>query len=1513
MSDQDDGALGCEADSDEASDRSRQNPDAPGLVVGIGGSAGAFEALKHVLSHLPADAGMAYVVVKHIDARSPGALVDSLARYCRIPVQLASDGVRVDRDRIYVTAPGMVLEIRDGTLRVTSRSGTQVRDEIDVFLSSLAEDQGSRAVGIVLSGMGSDGVAGLRSIRAHDGLAIVQSPETSLYDAMPEAAITAGVADLVLRVEDMPSALLQQASGRSDLGAREARKLAREVRCRLPAITDILRRATGHDFSRYKEGTLTRRVRRRMDMLQLRSVDDYVRTLDQHAVEAEQLFKDLLIGVSQFFRDVEAFEVLAERVIPQILDARADDIPVRIWVPGCSSGEEAYSLAMLVREQLVARASDRLVQVFATDIDIGMLAVARRGRYPLDIEQYVSTGRLDRFFLRDAHGWEVRPELREMTVFSLHNLVRDPPFSSLDLISCRNLLIYLKPDLQRRLVPMFHYALRAGGFLFLGPSEGLSAHPNLFATIDKRHRIFRRNDAVETPPLDLPHVRHRAVWGRLAPATTHPPGPPNPMALRAFERIVLEEFTPATVAIDERGEIVFVAGRTSRYLQPPPGGLSHNLFDHVRSTLRRDVRLAVEQASRASSKVTRDPVRVDIDGQPRLVRITVRPLPSLPPHGPLFAVVLEDSAAATDVMVSPPNADEPVLEQLEAELHATRSELQAAIEELETANAELRSSNEELVSTNEELQSANEEMQTSREELQSANEELETLNADLHEKAAALSEANDYLQNLLAATQIATIFLDARLCITKYTPAARGVFHLIEADVGRALEDLAPKVELGDLIADCRRVLESNEATERQVRTASGDRWFAARFLPYRRLEGTVDGVVATFVDITDLKATEAALREREAEASRRLAEFDAIFDAMSFPIIVYDAQGHPVRVNRRTREVFGIEREGTDAAGCHQLGIDLKMRTLDGQPLAPEMRASSRALRGEMVIDQLTVVADPQRGDRIVEITAIPLKDGQAITGAVLGWRDVTEKLAAERALREQQQLLHDVIDGTPTLIFIKDTQGRFVTINRALEGLMGLTREQVRGKRDDELPAGRAVIPFCEHDREVLQTGIPQQREQAVALSDGSQRTHLVDRFPLRDSAGVLYGVCGIAFDITDRKAAEEQRLALERQMFHAQKLESLGVLAGGIAHEFNNLLLAILGNLDLACEEIPVGTSVRTGLETAMQAARKAADLARQMLAFAGKGAFLLARVDLGQVVKDNVPLMQASIPKHVILRVHLPGAPACVEADLGQMQQVLMNLVSNAADAIGDGAGAIDLSVGISDFDASTMQRNRTEVRLPPGRYAYVEVRDDGRGMPAATMERLFDPFFSTKGAGRGLGMAALQGIVRAHHGAVLVDSDPGKGTRVRILLPPCSPDQTVKLRPVEERQHQEKSVGQILVVDDEDAVREVCARIVRRLGYRTVTARDGIEAIEVLRAHDDIHCVILDMSMPRMGGIAALAEIKRIDSSIPVIMSSGFSEEQLKQESRGADVAGFITKPYDIKTLAQVLAAVLRRA
>jgi two-component system CheB/CheR fusion protein len=936
-----------------------------GIFVGIGGSAGALEALHGFFDHMPADTGMVFVVVMHLERHHPSVLAELLARHTEMPVTQAEDGVRARPDRVYVIAPNTVLALERGVLRVATPEAVGSRKPVDTLLGSLADDQGEGAVGIILSGTGADGTIGMRMIREHGGLTLAQAPDTAKYADMPQSVIGAGLADHVLRVEDMPARLRAHADRLAQARRSEATALDDEIAANLDSICGALQRQTGHDFSHYKKGTLLRRIGRRINVMAKTSVPDYLRRLESEPAEAESLLRDLLIGVTHFFRDPEAFQALADLAIPRVLERAEAMQPLRAWVPGCASGEEAYSIAMLLLEQLSRQGDSRPVQVFGTDIDTELLKTARQGRYPDEIRAHVSPGRLERFFTRDGASFQISKELRQSCTFSTHSLIKDPPFSSLDLISCRNVLIYLGPELQKRLVPVFHFSLRSGGFLFLGPSEDLAANAEMFVSVDKRYRIFRRNEAVARRPLDLPMVGRTIPTAPQPHPDLEPAAPPPERTLSpALDRMIRSEYAPPCVVVNEQGEILYLGGPTSRYLQPREGRPTHNLFDQAPTGLRVELRAALSIAVKTHSKVVREHVLAEVDGSVRPLRLTARPLPGLPPQSGLYAVIMQETGAAEarEGGVQPPARELLVIEQLEDELRQTREDLQSAMESLETSNEELKSTNEELTSTNEELQSANEELQSSREELQTVNDEL-------REKVQALDAASNDLQNHYAGTQIATLFLDRELRITSSTPAAGALFRFAGSEAGRSFHVVAAFFKEQCLAADVQDVLRTEEVVERHMQTADGRRWFLVRLLPYRTTDQLVAGVGITCIDITDLHRAEAAERH---------------YGLLSDAIFVWSFDGGLETWSRGAEELYGYAsrevrgrppyevlrtllprrwREIRDALhGSGRWEGELEHRTKDGRAVA--VSAKLELTRGEDGVERV-LEADRDISDR--------------------------------------------------------------------------------------------------------------------------------------------------------------------------------------------------------------------------------------------------------------------------------------------------------------------------------------------------------------------------------------------------------------------------------------------------------------------------------------------------------------------------------------------------------------------
>ncbi len=849
-------------------------------VVGIGASAGGLEALERFFATVPATCGVAFVLVQHLDPTRKGMLADILQKSTTLPVAEAIDGMPLAPNRVYVIPPNRDLSITGSTLAVREvDTGRSVRLPVDVLFRSIAEQRGAAGVGVVLSGMGSDGTLGLRAIKESGGVTFAQEPATAAFDGMPRSAIDAGVADVVAPVGELAGLVLEQvrqpataASERMAAAVSDERRADMADRDDLTQIVELLRVATGHDVSLYKQGTIMRRIERRMVLHQLVNVSDYLRFLHEHPAELGRLHRELMIGVTSFFRDPEVWTALRDEVLPTLFDAHPDGGALRAWTPACSTGEEAYSLAMLFVEALERRPSSAryTLRIFATDIDETAIERARAGVFPLGIAADVDTGRLERFFVRTETHFEISKRIRQMVVFAPHDIVGDPPFTRLDVITCRNLLIYLEPELQQRILPMLHYALNPGGVLVLGTAETVGEATEQFVPLVERAHIYRRRDTPAVQPVRL--FRYDSTVPRAGllppPLVVPPPGKgaaegANLHLQHTVERILVQAYGPAAVLTDQQGNVVYVSGRTGNYLEPTVGRANWNLLAMARDGLRLVLGRAFRAAIGSHGVERIDAVRIEVNDSVHLVDVTVRPLQHDDAGADLVLVVFEDrpdveQPVGTDSVSA--SASQDLVSELNTELETAYTELRAAYDDAQSTREELASLNEELQSTNEELQSINEELTISMEEMQSMNEELQTLNRELQNRVDELTLASDDMTNLLASTQIATLFLDAELRVRRFTPRMTSLVNLLDADVGRPVTDLASSVRYPDLAADVSTALATDSTVGREV-TTNDDRWFAVKVMPYRTHDRGVDGVVMTFTDVTEAKALEARLR----------------------------------------------------------------------------------------------------------------------------------------------------------------------------------------------------------------------------------------------------------------------------------------------------------------------------------------------------------------------------------------------------------------------------------------------------------------------------------------------------------------------------------------------------------------------------------------------------------------------------------------------------------------------------
>jgi two-component system CheB/CheR fusion protein len=885
-------------------------------IVGVGASAGGLAAFEAFFSGMPADSdpGMAFVLVQHLAPDHKSILTELIQRYTRMQVFEVQDGMGVQPNCAYIIPPGRDMAFLNGTLHLLEPSAPRgQRLPIDFFFRSLARDQRERAIGIILSGTGSDGTLGIRAIKGEGGMVMAQDPASTEYDGMPRSAIATGLVDFELPPAEMPAQLMAYVSHAFGRVSLPYAAPLPKVENALKKVFILLNAQTGHNFSLYKPSTILRRIERRMAVHQIDTMAGYIQYLQQTPAEGEALFRDLLIGVTQFFRDPETFKAIEDQIIPKLFAGKSATSVIRIWSPGCSTGEEAYSLAILLTERQEAMKQSFKVQVFATDIDSQAIATARTGLYPASIAADISKERLTRFFAAESNGtaYRIHKGIRDMVVFSEQSVTRDPPFSRLDLISCRNLLIYFGSDLQKKLIPLFHYALVPGGFLFLGTSETVGEFDDLFSTLDRKAKLYQRKEDFEAtqrlapvrfiPPLTALDIALPKIAGKTAAV--------KPSLRKLTEEALLQQAVPAAALVNAQGDILYLHGRTGLYLEPAPGdtGVS-NILKMAREGLRRELTTALRKSARANEMVRCPGLRVRTNGGFTTVNLTLQPVaPGSSAEVPLYLVILEKAPAidpGPDILPGAlTEAETPDIRitALKQELQAKEEYLQATNEELETANEELKSSNEEMQSVNEELQSTNEELETSKEELQSVNEELATVNNELQTKVADLSRSNNDMNNLLAGPGIATVFVDFQLRILRFTPTASQIINLVRSDEGRPVGHIVPNlVNYTGLVEDIQAVLDTLIPRETEVESTDGN-WYKMRIQPYRTLDNIIEGAVVTFVDITEMKKTREALQK--ANDQLRLA---VVVRDSNDAVTVQDPEGRILAWNPAAVRMYG-------------------------------------------------------------------------------------------------------------------------------------------------------------------------------------------------------------------------------------------------------------------------------------------------------------------------------------------------------------------------------------------------------------------------------------------------------------------------------------------------------------------------------------------------------------------------------------------------------------------------------
>jgi two-component system CheB/CheR fusion protein len=1128
-------------------------------------SAGGLDGFKKFFAAMPADSGIAFVVIPHLDPKHESLMVELLARQTSMPVVEATEGMAVEANRVYILPPNKYMTIAGGVLHLTGpveRSGLQT--SIDLFLRSLADDQMEKAVCIILSGTGAHGTLGLKAVKAAGGMAMVQDPLTAEYPRMPQSALATGLADYVLAPEKMPEALLKYVQHFYVNGDKPAAVVA-EGPDDLNQLLALLRARTEFDFRCYRKKMLTRRVERRMGLNHFQDLDEYTAHLRAHPEEVKQLACDLFISVTSFFRDPDAFRALEAEALVPLIRAKDGDASLRVWVPSCATGEEAYSLAILLLENMAAAQKSFRVQIFATDVDEDALEAARQGVYPESIAADVSPERLARYFTRiDESSYQINKQVRELLVFAPQNVIADAPFSKMDLVSCRNLLIYLDQDVQRKILNLFHFSLNEDGYLFLGPSETIGRQTDLFEPVSKKWRIFRRIGPTRPERVEFPISTAREPRGSVLRPLEPPPRHSVNFA-ELTQRLVLEEIGPAAVLINRKYEVLYFLGPTSRYLEMPAGEPTQDLLRMLREGLASKLRGAIHKVVHDGKAVHLTDVQVRRNGGYVPIAVSVRPLQTPKAAEGLLLVVFRDAEPHGRQPLQPRKAapESSLAQQLEYELRATKEDLQSTIEEMESSNEELKASNEEVMSMNEELQAANEELETSKEELQSLNEEMSTVNNQLSEKVDALEAATNDMANLLNCTDVATVFLDTSLRIRRFTSATTQMLNLIATDVDRPLSDIAPKFADADLTTEAESVLRQLTPVQKEIQTADG-RWWLRRILPYRTSDNRIEGVVLTFHDVTGVK---------QADTHARLLA--TILINSSDAVIVHDFEGRITTWNRGAERLYGY----TEAEA---LRMNIK-RLIPQDLLAETSAAWARLQRGERV-DRWETRRITKDGRMLnVMSTATPLTDdsGWPVGVAKCDW-DITDLAKARAgleqevkgsttALREQEERLRAIVDHAPDGIIAFDERGILQSVNPTAERLLGYAAAEMIGQ------SVSLVMPTPNHQEQHDMARFVRLLEQDVTGKSQEVQARHKDGtiIPVElaiSHVGHLGLFTAMLRDIRHRQqlereiveiaTLEQQRIGQNLHDDCGQELAALGVLADGLSESLEKTAPASVG---------------------------------------------------------------------------------------------------------------------------------------------------------------------------------------------------------------------------------------------------------------------------------------------------------------------------------------------------------------
>jgi len=1455
-------------------------------IVAVGASAGGLESLERLFTNLPTDTGMAFVVLQHLSPDFKSLMDELLGRRTSIPIRQAEHEMAVEPNTVYLLPPMKEMIIKGRKLLLSDRDPRHgLALPIDHFFRSLAQDAGERGVAVVLSGSGSDGSRGIQDVRRAGGVVLCESPETAKFNGMPLSAIATGVVDQVLPPDEIAGAIA--ALGRPMLGLPFQPDEADGDDLGVNAILRLLRDEYGIDFSHYKATTVTRRIERRLALNRALDLDNYVEQLRANPRELNALYEDLLIGVTRFFRDDDAFQILEEKIIPEIVERAGGDSgddQIRVWVPGCATGQEAYSIAILLHEQMTARRKNAHVKILATDVHKTSLEVASAGIYSEQQLAGIGAERLERYFTLKPNGYHVAQNIRECIVFAPHNLIRDSPFTKLDLITCRNLLIYFQPHAQKTVLTLFHFALKTGGFLFLGSSESPGGLLDEFETIDEHAKIFKKRRDIGLPAdlkLPLPRAGSARPFAPPGRATAV-----SPQLVAVYDRL-LERFMPPSFLVDQHGQLIDSYGGAETLLKVKGRRPTQHLLDMLGDDLRTII-------SGVLHRVRKDANSVRYDGIPiagLAGRYSLLGEPLRDPHGAhthvlisLIDVDAQQPSRPASIAARPALQGEVVaqgegldlagmsqdrMQVLQDELSYTKENLQAAVEELESANEELQATNEELVASNEELQSTNE-------ELHSVNEELYTVNAEYQKKNTELSGLNDDIEHLLNGTDVGTLFLDADLCIRKFTPRMAEIFKVIPHDIGRPLQAFSHDLTHPTLTRDISRVLMTGVTYEAQTWDKTG-RCYFLRILPYRgRTNDSAGGVVMTLTDISALE-----------QARAKLAQLSAIVESSDDAIVSQTMDGIVSSWNHGATRLYGYTAD--EAIGRHASFL-----WPSGQK--EEIQSAVRKVREAGAVERLNTTHVRKDDSRVdVSVTFSPILSGsQTLIGISAISRDITQLVAARKELADREERIRLLLDSTAEAIYGIDLNGVCIFCNAACARLLGY-----------ESPSaliGKQMHPLIHHTRP---DGTPYPPEQSSIFDTMRHReqAHVDDEVLWRADGtsfpaeywshpivrnDELIGAVVTFLDITERKQVEEeiQEGVRRREQFLAM-----------LSHELRNPLAAILsatrlldaaGWQDGACQE--AGQVVE---RQAKHMTRLLDDLLDVSRITRGRIALRAERVDLRDTARSAIEALHPLMVEHGIrLTVDICPEELPIDGDAARLHQVQANLLSNATKYSSPGGDV------------------RLELSREGGE-AVIRVTDHGRGIEPELLPRIFDLFvqgdqsIARPDGGLGIGLTLLRSLVELHHGRVDAYSEgPGRGSVFTVHLPLAMADASTDAGPHPAR----PKVRSIVLVEDQADARRMMELLLTADDRQVATAENGLVGAELIeRTRPDL--AIVDLGLPVLSGFELAKRIRRNPSlnGTRLIALSGYGQDADVQAALDAGFDQHLTKPPDLQRLEQVLA------